>query len=263
MKKKLYSCAHYVWSQYNRKIGEQVHRAIADVAADIPCFVVCYNNHTYVRQMVDQLNKLNLTPIIFDNASTDEETKALLKKLHQKNAHIIEVGRNLRHKVGFRPGIYEAMPERFAYTDPDIKFGEAMADNFLDVLHGLTEEYGIFKAGLALSVTAGRINSDMQRHYNVRKSIPFSASYSITEFEKAHWRFPLKNRDGLEVYFAATDTTFAVYNKTKFRGEFMEGVRLAGNFSAIHLPWFPELDQMNLVDKENYMKTSKSSSWKN
>jgi len=262
MKKRLHSCAHYIWSQYNRKIGEQVRDAVANVAEDIPCFVVCYNNHSYVRQMVDQLNSFNIIPIILDNASTCEETKSLLTKLNQKNAQVIEVGRNLRHKVGFRPGIYEAMPEKFAYTDPDIKFADNMSEDFLQTLYGLTEEYDVFKAGLALSVTAGEINNNMRRQYNTYKTIPFSANYSVAELEQSHWRFPLKSKKDLEVYFAATDTTFAVYNKSKFCGGFMEGVRLAGDYSAIHLPWFPELDQMDSTDKENYLKTSKSSSWR-
>ena len=70
--------------------------------------------------MVNQLKNLNITPIIIDNTSTCEETETPLKKIHQEKSQVIEAGRNLRHKIGFRPEAYEAMPKNFAYKDPDI-----------------------------------------------------------------------------------------------------------------------------------------------
>lgn len=263
MKRKLYSFAHYIWKQHNKRFGLSVENAVAQVSDEIPCFVVSYNNHVYVEQMVAQCNARQLTPIILDNASSDPDTQSSLARMHQSTAYVIKLERNLRHKVGFRPGIYEAMPEKFAYSDPDIKFSADMPQNFLDILFDLTDEYDVFKAGLALDLSVGRFNDEMVRHMYNHKTIPFEASYSIPDFEQAHWRFPLKNKAGRDVYFAAIDTTFAVYNKKRYRGAFMDGVRVAGSFSAIHLPWFPDLDPMNKAEKEKYLNLSKSSSWKN
>jgi len=42
-----------------------------------------------------------------------------------------------------------------------------------------------------------------------------------------------------------------------------DAVRVAGNFSAIHLPWFPKLDIMNAVQKEAYLVSDrkKDTTW--
>lgn len=66
----------------------------------------------------------------------------------------------------------------------------------------------------------------------------------------------------LKCYAAKIDTTFAVYRKSNFRYDFYDGVRVAGAFSAIHLPWFPELDIMTAEEKASYLdKNNISATW--
>jgi iron-sulfur cluster assembly protein len=112
--------------------------------------------------MVDQLNSKNITPIIFDNKSDSPVARNFLKKIHLNRAYVIHVGKNLRHKVGFLPGIYEFMPEVFAYTDPDLLFDSELPDNFLEILKSLTVEYGVFKAGSALVIARDGIDTDLK-----------------------------------------------------------------------------------------------------
>ena len=245
----------------NKHLAASLKHALSQTKDEIPCFVVAYNNPSYLLNMVQQLIAMGLTPIIFDNKSSCEDTRALLKRLHPNKAHVINVGRNLGHKVGFLPGIYEHMPDVFAYTDPDLQFNKNLPSNFIDKLHELTERYDVFKAGLALDLECGTLAEGLSVKVNKCKSIPFERTFSLSEWEAVHWRFPLQRDDDLIVYAASVDTTFAVYNKAKYSGSFLEGVRIAGDFSTIHLPWYPELDIMDDGEKTSYLSKNKSTSW--
>lgn len=252
---------HALRARPNRHLAENIAQALSHTNSKIPCFVVAYNNPTYILNMVQQLRAMGVTPIIFDNKSSCKETRALLKRLHPDEAYVLEVGRNLGHKVGFLPGIYEHMPDVFAYTDPDLQFNKDLPKKFLDTLHALTEEYDVFKVGFALDLECGTLAEGLSVNVNKCKSIPFKMTFSLSEWEAVHWRFPLQRDDDLIVYAASVDTTFAVYNKAKYSGSFLEGVRIAGDFSTIHLPWYPDLDIMGHDEKASYLSKNKSTSW--
>jgi hypothetical protein len=244
-------------------IGSQVHEALSFVKSDIPCFVVFYNNPTHAEQMVNQLNSKNITPIIFDNNSDSPVARNFLQKIHLNGAYVIRVGKNLRHKVGFLPGIYEFMPEVFAYTDPDLLFDSELPDNFLEILKNLTLEYGVFKAGSALVIDRDDIDTDLKILKKSYSSMLLRRIYSVVEWEEQFWRFPIKRADNLSIYAAPIDTTFAVYNKNNYRGSFMDAIRIAGAFSAIHLPWYPRLNSLDGDELIGYQKNNKSSTWVN
>ena len=74
--------------------------------------------------------------------------------------------------------------------------------------------------------------------------------------EDIFWTKPLKH-ESLEVYAAAIDTTFAVYNKRNDNycgGKGKENsVRVAGNFTAIHYPWI-EKDPMPKSEEDFYLE---------
>lgn len=63
------------------------------------------------------------------------------------------------------------------------------------------------------------------------------------------------------MYASPIDTTFAVYRKQNYFGDFHNAIRVAGDYSAIHLPWFIELDLMNDADRDIYNKSNVSSNW--
>jgi hypothetical protein len=84
----------------------------------------------------------------------------------------------------------------------------------------------------------------------------------VRQHEAIFWRFPIKHKK-LEAYHAIIDTTFAVYNKNYYQGNFYDGIRVAGQYSAIHLPWFPRLDIMNDEQRALYLNTNrkKDTTW--
>jgi hypothetical protein len=92
------------------------------------------------------------------------------------------------------------------------------------------------------------------------KPFVFQKSYTIQEWESQFWRRRLPH-ESLEIYAERIDTTFAVYRKSNYRNDFYDAVRVAGDYSAIHLPWFPKLDIMTDAQRRQYLKKSKSSTW--
>lgn len=245
----------------NRLIGKNIKQALSTINDPIPCFIVCYNNHSYVKRMVEQLNSKGLTPIILDNNSHSAVTRDFLSKIHMNGARVVYVGKNLRHKIGFLPGIYEWMPEVFAYTDPDLLFDAKLPTNFLNVLRDLTVEYSVFKAGMALSIIHEELDLDLailKRYYS---SIYLDEKLTVADWESQFWRFRLLRDDDLIIYAAAVDTTFAVYNKKNYHGSFMDAVRVAGNYSAIHVPWYPNLNNMTREEHAAFYTKNKSSTW--
>ena len=104
------------------------------------------------------------------------------------------------------------------------------------------------------------ISVNITRKYGVPKA--YTKELTIKEWEEQFWRMKLYH-EKLEVYQAPLDTTFAVYRKSNLLEDFFDGVRVAGDFSAIHLPWYPKRDLLSKEQKEVYLKDNKSSTWVN
>lgn len=229
---------------------------------NIPIFIIAFNNGVYVRNMVGQLNGYNLRPIVLNNCSTDIKTIQILNDLESaEKITLINCPINFGHKVLFLDPIYKKLPEIFACTDPDLQFGANMPKDFLNKLLQLTHEYQVFKAGLALSLEMPM--QTMVTKVRIRYPLQFSKTYTIKEWEKKFWTRRLQSKENLIVFNAAVDTTFFVANKKYFDGNLFDGVRVAGDFSCVHLPWHPDLDITSERDKKIYARSilSKTSMW--
>lgn len=242
--------------------AEVVARAV-DNTKHMPVLIVCYNNGRYVEQMVERLNSLSVKPIVIDNASTDPKTKTLLQSLETKQqAFVARSEKNHGHMVGFKEPIYRVLPQHFAYTDPDLILNPKLPNHFLDELRELTNELQIFKAGMALPLEVNGECAATQNHHQLsrRKPFIFNKVYSVIEWEQHFWHRKLDHR--LEIYASQVDTTFAVYNKEMFRGDFLQGVRVSGDYAAIHMPWFQSIDVMSKADREAYLRGNVSTTWR-
>lgn len=220
----------------------------------IPIIVVSYNNGPYLMNMVRQLVQRELFPLIIDNNSTDAPTLAALNDAQKMGAIVVRSPKNLRHLVGFFDPIYKLLPEIFAYTDPDLQFHPNLPDNFLQELVDLTARYECYKAGMALDITNFGATKNWKSTTTRKYPFYFHKEHDIVDWEHQFWTMPLKH-ERLEVYAAPIDTTFAVYQKKYFQnGDFSRGVRVAGNFAACHLPWYPHLDILSDQEQKNYIK---------
>jgi len=249
-------------SAYRRKKSQhlalQFSTILENLKDETPVIIICYNNGVYVKNITLQFNKFNIKPIIIDNKSSDKDTIETLKKLvNDEAAYVVYSEKNFGHLVGFTDSIYKLLPNYFCYTDPDLQLNKNLPENFIDELIKLTEKYQVYKAGFSLDLLNEEeiINASiMARH---TKPFIYKKIFSIRNHENKYWRFPLKDKK-LKLYCAPIDTTFAVYNKNNYQGNFYDGVRVAGKYSAIHLPWFPNLDIMNEKQKKTYLNTNRN-----
>ena len=206
---------------------------------DIPIIVICYNNYKYVQNTLAQILKINKkyydNIIIMNNASTCLDTIEFLKNTdvtiieNENNGPWISPLKNTH--------IYDALPDKYVLTDPDLQFNENLPSNFIEILSELSDKYEAGKVGFALDI------SDYDKMY------PGVYAYgkTIYDWEIAFW----ENRHSdpnYEIYVGAIDTTFAVVNKKHI--EHRVDLRVAGSFTAKHLPWYKCNPHYNVY--ENY-----------
>lgn len=252
-------------SAYRRKkairLVSQVKQCIDKTSEKIPVILVSYNNGAYVRNMVSQLSEYQIQPIIIDNNSNHEKTLEILKELENKNlAKVAYSNINFGHMVGFIDPVYELLPEIFAYSDPDLQLNNKLPKDFLIQLSELTKTYQVYKAGFALTLIENETTIDVNYPIKSTKPFQYSRQFSIREYEQRYWRKQLLHKE-LEIFCAPIDTTFAVYRKSNFEGNFYDAVRISGNFSSIHLPWFSNLDILSQEEKDCYIKGNRSTTW--
>lgn len=244
----------------SRKLVAQLNKILPQCSG-IPIIIISYNNGIYVKNTCEQLDKLAIKPIIIDNNSTDKKTLDILIALSNSNkAYIALSSYNFGHEVGFIEPVYKLLPDVFAYTDPDLQFNNNLPENFLNILSDLTTEFSVFKAGFSLALEIEAEFKDTTFHSCHHKPIFFEKTLTIKEFESRYWKNRLQHNN-LELYASPIDTTFAVYRKQNYIGNFHSAVRVAGDFSAIHLPWFKDLDLMTDNDRDIYNKKNTSSNW--
>ena len=228
-------------SSRSKHLVNQLREILPKYKNEIPVIVISYNNGIYVNNICKQLEKLNIKPIIIDNNSSSKKTLSILDKLSkEESAFVVKSNYNFGHEVGFIEPIYSILPDVFAYTDPDLQFNENLPVDFLQTLSQLTIDYPVFKAGFALSLSPQATFKDTTFYSCHNKPIFYEKTLTIEELESKYWVYRLKH-DVLELYASPIDTTFAVYKKQNYFGDFHNAIRVAGNFSAIHMPWFIEL----------------------
>jgi len=206
---------------------------------DVPIVVVSYNNHKYVENTLKQIFSLNenyyKNIVIMDNCSSDPKTIEYL------NAVDVKVIRNSTNDGPWindlkNVRVYNSLPEKFILTDPDLELNPLLPRNFIDILVELSNKYQCAKVGFALDIS--NFDEMYQFEYHVGKT--------IYEWEKQFWENKIDDNE-YELYRASIDTTFCLVNKRFRMGE----IRVAGNFTAKHLPWYKNNKILTLSEVYN------------
>ena len=198
----------------------------------VPVFIPTFNNPTFLRSMVAQLQQRSLTNItVLDNASTYPPMLELLDEL-SGSVSVRRLAANVGPRGAFQvPELWDTMPPIFCLTDPDLRFNPAMPDLFVERLLEVSERYSCGKVGLALDISDPRALRDDDFKIN-------DAWYKVWEWEAQFWKTEVEP----QVFEAPVDTTFALYNKAHFDlAEPLRALRVAGNFTCEHLPWRKDL----------------------
>ncbi len=217
---------------------------------DIPVFIISYNRLSYVKQMVEWLKKYNLHNIhIIDNASS---YPPLLEYLKNCPCTVHRMDKNWGHEVLWRCGKFNRIIRNSLYivSDPDIAPNDKLPKDFLFHMYKILGQYkNITKVGFALSIQD-------------TETAKIDPQYKI--YEKHYWTQRLVD-EKLEIYNADIDTTFALYRPGKLRAsslEFYFGIRIGGDYTAKHLPWYININKG--TEEDVYYKTHadlKFSTW--
>lgn len=199
--------------------------------SEIPIFIICWNQYTYVKSMVEQLQKLNLDTKIFiiDNKSTYEPLVKYLANINGKNGvEILYQPENYGHTVYERPDIYERGGDMYIVTDPDLTLNPNMPKNFREIMAKISETHKANKVGVALDITN---NIDVSKKLDGKPGTTFATN------EAKYWTDSI-NDPKYKLYRAPIDSTFALINK-KYRmlGSMENSIRIGGDFTAVHRPW--------------------------
>jgi len=210
----------------------------------IPVFIISYNQLSYVKQIVEWLKKYNFKNIhIVDNNSN---YKPLIDYLKKVDCCVHYMDKNYGHTVVWSSGKFDDIIKKQCYivSDCDIAPNPKLPKDFVKHLYQILGQYPyITKVGFALNI----------------KDLPNTTQNKIVKkWEKQFWEKEIDK----DIYLADIDTTFALYRPGKLVMEtkqFYTALRVAGDMTAIHLPWFTEKETK---ESEFYKKTANSSaSW--
>ena len=195
---------------------------------DIPFVLIAYNNLTFVRNFIQQLLRFPHRIIILDNASTYPALLTYydeIEKLLGDRILVHRLSENYGHNVYQKRT--DLLPQRYILSDPDLQLHSEMPLDVDQVFLRLSQQYEAYKVGSALDLA--------DRHLFI--SCPnYSCGQGIADFESQYWQRKI-NHPTLELYAAPIDTTFCLVNRDY---EPDAVIRVAGVFTAKHLPWYKD-----------------------
>jgi len=213
----------------------------------IPIIVVCFNNGRYVRNMVDQLCRIDPGLVSFirilDNCSTEPETLAYLESTP---VHVIRNQTNEGPWISpsNNADLYHSLPDLFILTDPDLELNPALPPTFIRTMADIAIETNSSKVGLALDISTPELFLEG----------PYVEQLTIAQHESQFWTSPIPDTNP-PLYRAPVDTTFCVINKRVF-DHGSRHIRIAGDFTAKHLPWYKLNPLYSLADIETLLNNS-------
>jgi hypothetical protein len=231
-------------------------QTMLDVRA-IPILVPCFNNATYCDSMLKQLISRGFENITFvDNCSTALSMLKWLEREAEAGLASIEI---TSENIGpvrsiFTPERLKSLPRWFCVTDPDLRFNKLLPDGWLDELTGISQRFHAGKVGFALNVSDKTLFRSQEFDIGGRK-------YHIWDWEEQFWRHEIgRTKTGDSVYYSQIDTTFAIYDQNFFDVDnFLDGIRVGGRYTSLHLPWYKEtcvpqieLEEYKLTQRYSY-----------
>jgi len=223
-----------------------------NIPEKIPIVVIAYNNLFFVRKFIDQLKKYDNPIILFDNKSTYEPLLEYYKEIKKELGSKIDI-RLMDNNYG--SGVYmtfnHTLPSIFILSDPDLELNPRMPKNFSEIFLELSNKYQAYKIASALDI------SEPEKLLTCEN---YSGNKSIYDWETQYWKVRVPD-DTYELYNAGhpMDTTFCLINNNYSKEN---KIRIAGDFTAKHLPWYKNYIKDNVSEKEleHWKKNNKCSS---
>jgi len=220
-----------------------------DTHPTIPIVIISWNNYYFVKHFIEQIKHFNNPIIVLDNNSNYQPLLDYYKDIKLELNEKIDIrllSENHGHLVYAK--LSHELPDIYILSDPDLELNPNMPFNFTEILLSISNKYQRNKVGLALSI------EDSNEFIQCDN---YAEGMSIQKWESQFWTNRIDDSD-YELYNADVDTTFCLINK-KYGGG---SIRIAGNFTAKHLPWYNNYIKHNVSRDEidNWVKNNKSSS---
>lgn len=222
---------------------------------NIPIIIICWNNLTFIKNFVNQIKEYINPIILLDNNSSYppllEYYKDIKSELKDKIT-IKRLNKNYGHTVYLK--LKKELPDIYILSDPDLELNKKMPANFAEIFLQISNKYKIYKVGSAINI------KDKDKFINyVNKN-----GLTNYEWEKQFWRMPIKDTK-YELYKADIDTTLCLVNNNYKRGNTWyfdnEAIRVAGDFTVKHLPWYKNFLKNTIPkDEIDYYKANNKSS---
>jgi len=212
---------------------------------NIPIVINNFNRLTYLKQQIERLEALGYTNIyIIDNDSTYPPLLDYYDKLPYT---IFRLNKNVGHLSLWKTIIFKWFEnDYYVYTDPDILPGPDCPENFMEHLKCILARYPEYcKAGFALRI------DDLPDHFDDKEK--------VLDWEQMYWQMEMEA--GSEVYIAKVDTTFALYRPGVKGGWWIPAFRVAGKYTAQHLPWYRNSSETDEEEEYFIERAHGSSSW--
>ena len=229
----------------------------------IPIVIISWNGLTFVRNFVDQLLRYPNPIIILDNHSTYPDLLHYYDYIENELGDRVTVKRlleNYGHTVYLKRK--DLLPQLYILSDPDLQLNPKMPNNMAEILLSISNKHRVHKVGLALDISdsdkfkyiPGYGTKTMELGGEVREP----EHITIEQWERQFWNKPIKDPN-YELYKADIDTTFCLVNWRFNNGR--ESIRVAGNFTCKHLPWYKDFIEDNIPKEElSYLQKNNKSS---
>jgi len=217
------------------------------VKKNMSAVVIGYNQYTFIKNMVEQLEKYTSDIIVIDNASSYQPLLNYYANAFKYT--ILKQKENYGHNVYRADRIQKIVGDLYLLTDPDLQFNANLPENFIREFIDIMNYFQASRVGFALF-----INSD-----DIRTDVTFSGR-SIKEWESQFWQKPLiyPPIPRMELYNADIDTTFCLVNR-KFQGHH---IRVAGDYTCFHIPWHNNFQcQLDEGEYQSYLINNISTNW--
>jgi FkbM family methyltransferase len=217
------------------------------IKKNIPVVIIGYNQYTFIKNMVEQLEKYTKDIIIVDNKSDFQPLLDYYKNDFKYT--VLRKNTNFGSNVYTQKSVQDLVGNLYVITDPDLKFNSKLPDNFLQDFIEVSNHFEAERVGFALSIEAEDLRTDA-----------FIYGQSIKEWESRFWKtkLPYLKNQLMTLYDAPIDTTFCLINRKFNTGN----IRVAGDYTCIHIPWHLDFQkQLVLGEYESYLKSNISTNW--
>ena len=208
----------------------------------VPLYIPTFNNPTYTRNFLNQVDGLNFSQIIIlDNKSTYQPMIDLLAQIDSKY-EVIRLEENYGpHYILRNPEYYKTLPDIFSLSDPDVEFPKNISGNFQEEMIKIGIKYRFGKVGFAIEVPSE--NEFLELVVNLDGKLR-----NMHEWEQQFWQNEIdKTTSGDPIFQTTLDTQFAIYNKEFFNPEERyKALRIGGKYTSKHLGFYKE----SIVPKE-------------